>query len=400
MSALARRLPLLLGGLSALAPLSIDMYLPSFPAITRDLVLQPGAVEQTLAVFFFGLAVGQMIYGPVVDRYGRKGPLLFGLALFAVASILCALAQSVEMLAAMRLAQALGGCAGMVVSRAVVRDLYAPTESVRIYALLMLIMGVAPILAPALGGQILLLFGWRALFWILAGFGLLWLVLLAALLPETLQPENRQTGGLGDALKGYGALLVERRFMGLALCGACCFVSLFAYISGSPTILMELYGLTPSGYGMVFGLNAFGLIAFSQTNMPLIRRFGMERVLAGCLMLLVFAAVTLLITQTLGIGGLAGLLVPLFVQMSVLGIIFPNNAAQVMAPYAARAGTASALLGALQFAGGAVAGGLVGLLNDGSSQPMAIVIAIGAVAGLGFHRLMAVPVLHTNSAGP
>lgn len=396
MSALIRRLPLLLGGLSALAPLSIDMYLPSFPAITRDLALAPGAVEQTLAVFFVGLAIGQIIYGPVTDRFGRKGPLLFGMVLYTLASMMCALAQSVEMLTAMRFAQAIGGCAGMVVSRAVVRDVFDPKDSVRIFALLMLIMGVAPILAPALGGQLLIWFGWRAMFWVLAGFSVLWLVLLMVLLPETLKDENRQQGGVLDAIKAYGDLLIDRRFMGLALCGTLCFISLFAYIGGSPNILMEQYGLTPTSYSIIFGVNAFGLIGLSQASAPLTRRFGMERVLTGCLIVLTLAASVLLLTQMTGFGGLPGLLVPLFVQMSILGMIFPNNAALTMAPFAKRAGMAAALMGAIQFGGGAVAGAAVGALHDGTSRPMAGLIMIGALGALLCYRFMAQPMLRAD----
>ena len=369
------KLTILLGILAAFGPLSIDTYLSGLPAIGREFRADDAAAQLTLSMFFVGLAFGQALYGPIADRLGRRGPLLVGCALYAVASVGCALAPSINALIALRFVQALGGCAGMVISRSVVRDLFDAHESARMYSFLMLVMGVAPILAPLLGGQLLVLFGWRSIFWVLAAFGLLCVVMVAVGLPETLPPERRATAGLGQVLRVYGGLLRDRRFIGYTLVGGLISAAMFAYISGSPFVFIELYGVAPQNYGWIFGTNAFGIIAASQINRWLLERFRAETILRRALMTIMVSGVVLMALAATGVGGLVGLLVPLFVCIAGYGLISPNATALAMASYGRAAGSASALLGTLQFALGAGAGTLVGVLANGTALPMAAVIA-------------------------
>jgi DHA1 family bicyclomycin/chloramphenicol resistance-like MFS transporter len=369
------KLTILLGILAAFGPLSIDTYLSGLPAIGREFRVDDTAAQLTLSMFFVGLALGQAVYGPIADRLGRRGPLLVGCALYAAAAVGCALAPSINALIAMRFVQAIGGCAGMVISRSVVRDLFDAHESARMYSFLMLVMGVAPILAPLLGGQLLVLFGWRAIFWMLTGFGLLCFLMVAVGLPETLPPERRAVAGIGQVLRVYGGLLRDRHFIGYTLVGGLISAGMFAYISGSPFVFIDLYGVAPQNYGWIFGTNAFGIIAASQINRWLLARFRAETILRTALMVIMVSGVVLTVLAATGVGGLGGLLAPLFVCIAGYGFISPNATALAMAAYGRTAGSASALLGTLQFALGAAAGALVGVLANGTALPMAAVIA-------------------------
>ncbi|HEU5015545.1 MAG TPA: Bcr/CflA family multidrug efflux MFS transporter [Roseiflexaceae bacterium] len=369
------KLTILLGILAAFGPLSIDTYLSGLPAIGREFRVDDAAAQLTLSMFFVGLALGQAVYGPIADRLGRRGPLLVGCALYAAAAVGCALAPSINALIAMRFVQAIGGCAGMVISRSVVRDLFDAHESARMYSFLMLVMGVAPILAPLLGGQLLVLFGWRAIFWMLTGFGLLCFLMVAVGLPETLPPERRAVAGIGQVLRVYGGLLRDRHFIGYTLVGGLISAGMFAYISGSPFVFIDLYGVAPQNYGWIFGTNAFGIIAASQINRWLLARFRAETILRTALMVIMVSGVVLTVLAATGVGGLGGLLAPLFVCIAGYGFISPNATALAMAAYGRTAGSASALLGTLQFALGAAAGALVGVLANGTALPMAAVIA-------------------------
>jgi DHA1 family bicyclomycin/chloramphenicol resistance-like MFS transporter len=374
------RLTLVLGTLTAFAPLSIDMYLPGLPAIAREFGADAAAAQLTLSLFIAGLAVGQALYGPLADRLGRKRPLLVGCAIYALASAACALAPSIESLVALRFVQALGGCAGMVIARSVVRDLFDQRDSARMYSFLMLVTGLAPITAPLIGGQVLVASGWRVIFWLLSGFGLLCVALAALGLPESLPAERRTRAGLGSALAVYGRLLADRRFLGYALAGGFAFAGMFAYISGSPFVFIELYGVAPEHYGWLFGANALGLVSASQLNRRLLARYRGEAILAAALVICATAGALLALVAATGSGGLAGLLAPLFVCVASVGLIGPNTAAAAMAPHGRAAGSASALLGTLQFVVGAAAGALVGALPDGTALPMAAVIAACAAA--------------------
>jgi DHA1 family bicyclomycin/chloramphenicol resistance-like MFS transporter len=383
------RLTLILGSLAAFGPLSIDMYLPSLPSLAQDFRADTAAAQLTLSIFFIGLAFGQMLYGPLADRYGRRLPLLAGCGLYAVASIACALATSIESLVAFRLAQALGGCAGMVLSRSVVRDLFDERESARMLSFLMLVMGVAPITAPLIGGQLLVLFGWRAIFLLLAGFGLLCLALVAFGLPESLPAQRRRSAGLAQALGVYGQLLADRRFLGYALAGGFVSAGMFAYISGSPFVVIQLYGVSPQQYGWIFGFNAFGLVLASQLNRWLLARQQGDAILLVTLTAAAAASTVLTLVAASGAGGLAGLLLPLFFCIASVGLVGPNTTAAAMAPYGRVAGSASALLGSLQFVVGAAAGMIVGTLYNGTALPMAGTIAVCCLAALACFKLLA-----------
>jgi MFS transporter, DHA1 family, multidrug resistance protein len=383
------KLALLLGALTAFGPLSIDMYLPSFQAIALDLAARPAQVQLTLAVFFVALGIGQAFYGPISDRYGRKRPLCFGLALYVLASAACALTRSIEGLIAWRFAQALGGCAGMVIARAVVRDRFDEREAARFFSLLMLVTGLAPILAPSVGGQIVVFFSWRVIFWTLAGFGLLCFVAVSILLPESLPPERRTQGGVGAALRVYARLLRDRAFMRYALSGALVISGMFTYIFGSPFVFMQIYGVRPERFGWIFGSIALGLISASQLNRFLLARVAGAGILSRALVVTATAGLALLITAWTGAGGLAGLLAPLFVYIASLGFVLPNVIATALASQGRNAGTASALLGTLQFGAGASVGMLLGALGAGTAVPMAALIAACGLAALVVHRVAA-----------
>ncbi len=369
------RTTLILSALVAFAPTSIDMYLPALPALERYFAADTASVQHTLAAFFVGLAIGQLLYGPVADRYGRKPPLYFGLTLYVMASAACALAPGIGSLIVLRFLQAVSGCAGMVVARAVVRDLYDHQESARVFSVLLMVMGIAPIVAPLAGGYLLTWFGWRSIFWVLALFGVACLLAVRFGLPETF-PKSMARVPLSSALANYAGLLADRRYLGYALSGGFGQAGMFAYISGSPFVFIDLYGVPAHYYGWLFGLNAAGIIAFTQANRHLLLRYDPDRVLdfgnlAGflvCLLLLAAAASDAF--------GLIGILVPLFFVVSLRGLTFPNASAGAMAPFPEKAGSASALLGSVQFAIAALASAAVGVFHNGTAVPMAGVITV------------------------
>lgn len=370
------KLAIVLGTLTAFAPLSIDLYLPSLPTIAAEFQTDTAAVQQTLAVFFIGLAVGQALYGPLSDRLGRRRPLIFGCALYTLASIGCAYAMSVESLVLLRLVQALGGCAGIVISRSIVRDLFDEHESARMYSFLMLVMGVAPITAPLLGGQILVYFGWRANFLTLAGYGLICLMLAIFSIKESLPEARRTRHNPLQVLGVYGSLLVDPRFITFALAGGLATSAMFAYISGSPFVFIELHGVAPEQFGLLFGLNAFGLIMAAQLNRWLLNYFNGGKILRTSLGITALNGLILVFVTATGLGGFPGMLIMLFFCVAGTGLIMPNATAAAMAPYATRAGSAAALLGAIQFAIGAGSGALVGLFHNDTALPMVGVIAL------------------------
>ena len=380
---------LVLGALIAFAPMSIDMYLPSLPAIAAEFGAEASAAQFTLTSFFIGLALGQAIHGPLADRYGRKPPLYFGLALYIAASVGCALAPDIAMLTALRLVQAAGGSAGVVIARAVVRDCFDAHTSARVYSLLMLVMGLAPILAPFLGGWILLFAGWRTIFVALALFGLACLVGAWRYLPETRPANATASGGIGAAMRVYGEILRDRRFTGYALSGGFAQAGMFAYITGSPHVFIDLYGVPAQYYGWLFGLNALGLIASSQYNRRLLLRHSADAILRRANRSTVLLGLALVAVAASGWGGLPALLVPLFGYLVSLGFTAPNAMANALAHQGTRAGSGSALLGTLQFGLATFSSMLVGLLGHGSALPMAAVIAgCGLLAYSAHHTLV------------
>ncbi|MEU6607644.1 multidrug effflux MFS transporter [Streptomyces shenzhenensis] len=375
---------LVLGGLTATPPLALDMYLPALPEVTRSLHAPAATVQLTVTACLAGMALGQLVVGPMSDRWGRRRPLLAGLAVYVVATALCAVAPTVEALVALRLAQGLAGAAGIVIARAVVRDLYDGIAMARFFSTLMLISGAAPIVAPLIGGQILRVTDWRGVFVLLTvvGAGLTTVVWLR--LPETLPPGERHKGGVGAALRAMRGLLADAPFTGYLLTGGFAFAALFAYISASPFVIQNIYGASPQTFSLLFGLNSVGLVVAGQINGKLlVGRVSLDRVLAVGLAVTVLAASALLLMSlgVFGPVGLAPVAAALFVLMSAMGLTLPN--AQTLALLRTRhtAGSAAALLGSSTFLIGAVASPLVGIAGERTAVPMAVVqLAAAAVA--------------------
>ncbi|NVZ65055.1 multidrug effflux MFS transporter [Pseudomonas gingeri] len=372
------RLILILGALSAFAPLAIDFYLPGFPSMAIAFGTDEKHIQLTLAVYFLGLSIGQLVYGPLADRFGRRGPLLVGVFLFTLASLACAFAPNLEWLIAARFLQALGGCAGAVISRAVVSDKCDAIGSAKVFSQLMLVTGLAPILAPMLGGVLVNLYGWQSIFIVLTLFSALSAVAVALGLPESL-PATQPRQPLSGALRQYASLLSDRVFFGHALTGGIAIAGMFAYIAGSPFVFIKLYGVPAEHYGWLFGSNAAGFILVAQINARLLGKRGPAFLLARAVWVYLAAGLTLLGVSTLHTAQLWPLLVPLFICISSLGCIIPNAAACAMRGQGARAGSASAMFGCLQFSVAAGAASLVGLLHDGSATPMALVIGLCGV---------------------
>ena len=369
---------LILGALSAFGPLSIDFYLPGFPAMAQAFATDEKHIQLTLAVYFLGLSIGQLVYGPIADRFGRRLPLLVGVGLFTAASFACAFAPSLEWLIGARFVQALGGCAGMVLSRAIVSDKCDAVGSAKVFSQLMLVMGLAPILAPMLGGLLVNLYGWQAIFIVLTGFSALAALAVALGLPESL-PANVPRQPLSGALRQYGRLLKDREFLGHALTGGIAMAGMFAYIAGSPFVFIKLYGVPAEHYGWLFGSNAAGFILVAQINARLLAKRGPAFLLSRMVWVYLAAGLTLLAISSLHTEQLWPLLIPLFICIASLGCIIPNASACAMSGQGARAGSASAMLGCLQFSVAAAAAWLVGLLHDGSAMPMAMVISLCGV---------------------
>ena len=366
------RIELLLGGLTALGPLSIDLYLPALPAIAEDFRVDTAAVELSLSSFFAGFAVGQLVAGPLVDRLGRVRPLQLALAVYVLASLGCALAPTNELLIACRAVQALGGSMAVVVPRAIIRDLRSGKEAVHMLSRLMLVMGVAPIIAPLLGGWILHALGWRAIFVVLAGFGALAMLASSLSLRTDTAPPRQGPLRLGAQVL---ALVREPDFRIYALCGGFSSAGMFAYISGSAFVFIEVHRVPSERYGWFFGAIALGLIAASQLNRLLVGRFTSEQVLRATTPFASLAALTVLAVAMTGLGGLWGIAGALFVYISTLGVLAPNTTAMALEHHGQRAGLASAVLGSLQFVIAATASGVVSALHDGTAVPMAAVIA-------------------------
>lgn len=369
------RIILILGALSAFGPLAIDFYLPGFPAIALAFGTDEKHVQLTLASYFLGLSIGQLAYGPVADRFGRRVPLLAGVGLFTLASLACAFAPTLEWLIAARFVQALGGCAGMVLSRAIVSDKCDAVQSAKVFSQLMLVMGLAPILAPMLGGLLVNLYGWQSIFLVLTVFSAVCSLAVALGLPESM-PAEHPRHPLAGALGQYRRLLADRIFLGHALTGGIAIAGMFAYIAGSPFVFIKLYGVPPEHYGWLFGANAAGFILVAQVNARILGKLGPALLLSRAVLVYLAAALVLLGIAGLHTQALWPLLIPLFICIASLGCIIPNASACAMNGQWARAGSASALLGCLQFSVAAGASALVGVLHDGSAVPMAMVISL------------------------
>jgi MFS transporter, DHA1 family, multidrug resistance protein len=386
------RLVVLLGALSAFGPLSMDMYLPGLPSMARDLSAPAWAAQLTITTSMLGLAGGQLVAGPISDALGRRRPLLAGLAAYMATSLLCAMAPNIWMLLGFRLVQGAAGAAGIVIARAIVRDLHTGVAAARFFALLMLVNGLAPILAPLVGGELLHVTDWRGIFVVLAAIGAALLLAAWAMLAETLAPEARHGGGLTATLRVFGRLVSDRPFMGYALAMGLCFGTMAAYIGGSPFVLQDIYGASPQVFSLLFALNAGGIIAASQVSRALVERVGSRALLTAGASMSVLGALGVLASVTLDIG-LATLLPSFFVVVASIGLVFPNATALALADHPRTAGSASGLLGLSQFATGAVAAPLAGVGGSDTALPMAIVMVVLSFGGLACLMLLARPAI-------
>lgn len=365
-------LVLLLGALTAFAPLSVDMYLPSMPGIGLQLGSSASDAQITLATFFAGLAIGPFLYGPASDRWGRRPPLLVGIAVYILASTACAFAPTIPFLAGARFVQALGGGAGAVIARAVVRDRFRAHDSARVLSLLMLIMGLGPVLAPFLGGAVLTVFSWRGIFGVLALFGSTMGVATWFGLRETRTPETAAQARDEHPARSYLALLRKPPMVGLMVSGSFSSAPLFAYLSAAPAVVMGYYGVSRGHFIWVFGANAASMIPASQLNAQLLRRsLSPEQILVWARPFSLIFAVVMAVDATTGFGGLWGVLAPLFCLLGVSGFILPNVMAKGLSVDPRRIGSASALLGGAQYCVGALVSGLIAAARDSSPRPLA-----------------------------
>lgn len=373
---------LILGTLSAISPFSIDMYLPGFPAIARDLNTTVANVQLSLSSFFVGISIGQLLYGPLLDRYGRKKPLYFGLSLYLVSSVGCTFANSVEALIIFRFLQALGGCVGMVAARAMIRDLFPVTEIAKVFSLLMLVIGVSPLLAPTIGGYVTASFGWHYVFIILTAMSALILAAVHFALPESREPDKTISLKPKPILKSFYTVLKHPQFYTYTLTGSIAASGLYAYIAGSPYIFMEIFKVTEQQYGWIFAFIAVGIIGASQLNTILLRRFLSENIIVGALICQAITGSILLLGAYYGFTGLKSTIFLIFIFLCCQGFSFPNSSALALTPFSRNAGSASALMGSIQMALGAFASIMVSILSNHTALPMTGVMALCALSSL------------------
>ncbi len=372
-------LPLLLGFLTAVGPATTDMYLPAFPAIEASFAAPPGSAQLTLAAWFAGLAVGQFSQGTLSDRFGRKRPLIVATAIYSLACLGCALAPSIQWLATFRALSAIGASAGMVIPRAMVRDLAEGHAAAVLLSRLSLVMGAAPILAPTVGSAVLAFADWRGIFWILTAYGALCWVLVLLLLPDTLPEERRIRLRPGEQLGRYRSILAERGFLTHATMGGFATFAFFAYLAGSSPVFIQGFGLTPARYAMIFGANSFGLICCAQLNPHLLRRFGPFRVLRGVSRVHLAATASLTVIAFAGLHILPLVIAPVFVAISCMGMLNPNTIVGALARHQHHAGSASSVMGTGQYLLGAFSGLMVGLVTDGTPRGMAALMLLGSI---------------------
>ncbi len=368
-----------LGLLSAIGPFAIDMYLPALPAIGRSLQAGTGAVQMSLTAFFIALSLGQSVYGPLSDMIGRKAPLYLGLALFSIGSIGCALAPTIQVLIAFRFVQGIGACAGMVIPRAIVRDLHTGIDATRLMSLLMLVFSISPILAPLTGSFVIQLGGWRMVFWVVLAAAVVGCVILGTV-TETRAAADRANSSIRGVLAAYGLLLRDRNFLGLALIGAFGISSFFVYLSNSPFVLIEHYHLSPRLYSLCFSANAASFFAVAQLNAWLASRFGLRRLVRGAVTGYAAVMLTLFVLFASGVDRLDVLAAFLFVGYGFLGCVIPTTSVLALEEHGKIAGTASALIGTVQFVTGAILMVVVGSFLNGTALPM--VAGITACAAL------------------
>lgn len=391
---------LALGALTALSPFSIDMYLPAFPKMAESLNTSVSEVSLSLSSYFIGLAFGQLFYGPLLDRFGRKKPLYIGLILYILATLGCLTSRSVDTLVIFRFIQAVGGCAANVAAMAMVRDFFSPKESAKVFSLLMLILGVSPLLAPTAGGYLATAFGWQSIFVVLIVIGVLMLGVSIFYLPTGYAPDKSHSLHPGLIFKNYLSILKDPQFYTYSVAGALAFSGLFVYLAASPTIFMEIFKVSEQVYGWIFALLAAGFIGASQFNIYLLRKFSNEKVLLTALGGLTVFGFIFLLGASGGWFGLVGTIGILFCYLSCAGLANPNAAALALAPFAKNAGSASALVGCLQMGIGALASVSVGVLKAQQILPIAAIFMASSLLALGILILGSRKISHKVEVGP
>lgn len=366
---------LILGLLTSIGPLSIDMYLPAFPSIAKNLHTSVSSVMLSLSSFFVGISIGQLLYGPLLERFGRKTPLYFGLALYTISAVACASAMSVETLIIFRFFQALGGCVGMVASRAMVRDLFDVKDNAKVFSTLMLVVAVSPIIAPTLGGYITTILGWRYVFIMLIVVILLIIVGIYFLLPESKKPDPHFSLKPASILKGFAEIIKEPQFAVYTFTGAVAYAGLYAYISGSPYVFMEVFKVSEQHFGWIFALVAGGLITASQFNTQLLKKFTSAQIIKGALTAQGIIGILLVSSSLFGFSELYSTIVLVLLFLACQGFLFPNASALSMAPFAKNAGNASALMGFIQMSVGAIMSAMVSVFHNGTTLSMTGVMA-------------------------
>ena len=366
---------LILGSLTAIGPFSIDMYLPGFPDIARSLHTTREQVMLSLSTFFIGISAGQLLYGPLLDRFGRKRPLYIGLSLYIITSIGCSFATSIETLIILRFVQAVGSCAAGVAAMAMVRDIFPLKDNAKVFALLILVLGASPMVAPTVGGYVTHQFGWQVIFIILACIAFLVLLAVVFALPESHEPDPSYSLKPLPIIKSFLSVLKEPQFYTYAFCGAIAFSGLFAYIASSPFVFMEVFHQNSKTYGWIFAFLSVGFIGSSQVNSRLVRFYKSEQIVNASLIAMLVISVVFLIGSMNGWFGIGGTIAMIFAFLCCVGLTNPNTSALSLAPFSNNAGTAAALLGAFQMAAGSLASYAVGLIKAGGSIPMAAIMA-------------------------
>jgi len=371
---------LILGSVIAIGPLTIDIYLPAFSVIAKTFAARESLVQLSLTTYFIGIAFGQLLYGPIIDRYGKKPPLFFGLTLFFFSSLACFFAKNIEQIIIFRFFQALGACACTVIPRSIVRDIFAPQESGRVFSHLVLVMGVAPILAPTIGNLLLINFGWRMIFAFLAAFSVFCLIVAWRAIPETrgFNPDEK----IRDAFKKYLGILHDSHFVICTLTGGMMMGALFSYITGSPFLYLDFYQLSSTNYGVIFSINSIGFVISSQINARLLKKFSIEKLLAKIVYIPSIAGVALVAASFNDNPNFWSLSILFFIILCSCGMIMPNATALALASQPKHTGSAAALMGTIQFSLAAIASFLISKFNDGSALPLAIIVA--GCTGLSF----------------
>ncbi len=369
-----------LGLLSAMGAFSIDMYLPGFPDIAKDLHTTVAHITLSITSFFIGISIGQLFYGPLLDKYGRKKPLYIGLVVYLFASLACAYAPTANALIGIRFLQALGSCAGMVASRALVRDIFPVSENAKVFSLLMLVLAISPIIAPTLGGYVTAAFGWQSIFFILASIGAVTIVLVYFTLPNGREPNTSLSLHPRRVTSDFLGVAKVPQFYTYAFAGAVASSGLYAYVAGSPFVFMEIYKVSERHYGWIFAFIAVGLIGGSQVNTFLLKKYSSEQIIRVTLFFQCLAGISLVLGTWFHFLGLYSTIFLIWVFLSTQGFAFPNSSALSLAPFTKNAGTASALMGAIQLGIGAVSTALVSVLNNGTAMPMAAVMCACAIS--------------------